>query len=141
MVTTKERTELRDVLVGQGYSWEYIDEWQPKITLYRHAPTMTESGQVVSPIGTMVENLPGNPDYVSRKAKLGMLPYPMGEGCECKWCAVRSTHAEPITETGEEFTSEESVPCQECGEEVSALTKAGALSRLRVHMKTHQNTD
>ena len=27
--------------------------------------------------------------------------------------------------------------CQECGEPVYALTKAGAVSRLRVHMKTH----
>ena len=141
MVNLSDRQRMRSDLVAAGYSWEYIDEWQPKTTLYRHAPTMSEDGQVISPVGTKVENLPGNPDYVSRKAKLGMLPYPPGEGCECKWCAVHSTHAEPVTETGEELTPEESVACQECGEEVSAFTKAGTLSRLRVHMKTHQNTD
>jgi hypothetical protein len=33
------------------------------------------------------------------------------------------------------------VMCQECGEEVSAVTKAGALSRLRVHTKSHQGTE
>ena len=140
MVTTVERQRQRAELVAQGYSWEYIDEWQPKTTLYRHPPGLSIEGDEVFPVGTPIKGVPGNPDYVLRKSRLGMLPYPPGEGCECKWCAVRSTHAEPVTETGEEFTSEESVPCQECGEEVSALTKAGALSRLRVHMKTHQGS-
>ena len=38
----------------------------------------------------------------------------------------------------EDAEPKESVMCQGCGEEVFALTKAGALSRLRVHAKTHQ---
>ena len=62
MVTTKERTEIRAELVGQGYSWEYIDGWQPKITLYRHRE-IKNGEEVVSPVGTKVENLPGNPFY------------------------------------------------------------------------------
>jgi hypothetical protein len=138
MVTTSERTRLREELVGQGYSWEYVDGWPPKINLYRHAPIMSESGNIITPVGTKVVNLPGNPDYVMRKSRLGMLPYPPSETCVCRWCAARNVHAEPVTETGKEYTAEESVACQECGEEVTALTKAGALSRLRVHMKTHQ---
>ena len=62
MVTTKERTDLRKELVGQGYSWEHIDEWQPKVTLYWHTEKVTPSGDVVSPVGTAVKGLPGNPD-------------------------------------------------------------------------------
>jgi hypothetical protein len=141
MVTTKDRTQLREELIGQGYSWEYVDGWQPKITLYRHAPVMSEDGQVVTPVGTKVSGLPGNPDYVLRKARLGMLPYPVGESCECKWCVARNIKAEPVTEEGEAFTEQESVSCQVCDEVVTALTKAGALSRLRVHMKLHESAE
>ena len=137
MVTTKERTEIRAELVGQGYSWEYIDGWQPKITLYRHRDI--KNGEVVvSPVGTKIENLPGNPDYVLRKSKLGLLPYPPSDTCECRWCEARS--AEVATEVTEEQVEEpkESITCDECSEELSASTKAGAMARLRVHKKTHQ---
>ena len=137
-LTTRERIEIREQLIGQGYSWEYVDGWQPKISLYRHAATLTQDGVVISPIGAKLENLPGNPDYVLRKSRLGLLPYPPSDACECRWCASRNAQAEPVTESGEEYTNEESVICQECGDPVTALTKAGALSRLRVHMKTHQ---
>ena len=138
MVTTRERTELRSELVGQGYSWEYVDGWQPKITLYRHAEKLNTSKEVVSSIGTKVENLPGNPDYVLRKARIGLLPYPPSDTCECRWCEARS--AEVIIEVTEEQVEEpkESITCDECSEELSASTKAGAMSRLRVHKKTHQ---
>ena len=137
MVTTNERTKLRDELVGQGYSWEYIDGWQPKITLYRHRDI--KNGEVVvSPVGTKVENLPGNPDYVLRKARIGLLPYPPSDTCECRWCEARA--AEVVIEVTEEQVEEpkESITCDECSEELSAATKAGAMSRLRVHKKTHQ---
>ena len=85
-ITTKERTELRQELVGQGYSWNYIDEWQPKVTLHRHAALKNPSGEIVSPIGTKLENLPGSPDYVNRKARLGLFPWPPGSSCTCRWC-------------------------------------------------------
>jgi hypothetical protein len=85
-ITTKERTELRTELVGQGYSWNYIDEWQPKVTLYRHMALTNPSGETVSPVGVALENLPGNPDYVSRKARLGLFPWPPGNACTCRWC-------------------------------------------------------
>ena len=140
MVTTRERTQIREELVSQGYSWEYVDGWQPKITLFRHTPLMNLSNEIVSPIGSKVDNLPGSPDYVLRKARLGMLPYPPGDTCECRWCVATKVNVEPSKES-EDTEPQESVMCQDCGEEVFALTKAGALSRLRVHMKTHKGTE
>jgi len=138
MVTASDRLRMRADLVAQGYSWEYIDEWQPKTTLYRHAPGLDVEGTVAFPVGTPLKGVPGSPDYVLKKARLGMLPYPPGETCECRWCSIRNAHAEPVTEEGKAAIEEESVICQDCGEAVEALTKAGALSRLRVHMRTHK---
>jgi hypothetical protein len=87
-MTTKERTELRGELVGQGYSWNYIDEWQPKVTLYRHRDLKNPKGIVVSEAGTKIVGLPGNPDYVSRKARQGLLQWPPSESCTCRWCGA-----------------------------------------------------
>ena len=89
-ITTKERTELRQELVGQGYSWNYIDEWQPKVTLHRHRATYNPNGEVVHDVGSKLENLPGNPDYVSRKARIGLFPWPPSVNCTCHWCARTS---------------------------------------------------
>ena len=86
-IATNERTALRQELVSQGYSWKYIDEWQPKVTLYRHRELTNPSGETVSPVGAALENLPGNPDYVSRKARLGLFPWKPGTACSCRWCA------------------------------------------------------
>ena len=85
-ITTKERTELRQELVGQGYSWNYIDEWQPKVTLHRHRATYNPNGEVVHAVGSKIENLPGSPDYVNRKARIGLFPWPPGSTCTCHWC-------------------------------------------------------
>ena len=139
-MTTSDRLRMRSELVAQGYSWEYIDEWQPKTTLYRHAPGLDTEGTVAFPVGTALKGVPGSPDYVLRKARLGMFPYLPGEACECRWCSVRNTHAEPVTEEGEAAIEEESAICQDGGKSVKPLTKPGALSRLRVHMRTHKVT-
>ena len=88
-MTTKERTELREELVGQGYSWEYVDDWPAKITLYRHREIKNPNGEIVSKAGTEVPGLPGNPDYVNRKARQGLLQWPPSETCSCKWCMDR----------------------------------------------------
>ena len=140
-LTTKERTELRSEHVGQGYSWEYVDEWQPKTTLYLHAPKLNAQGDVVKAAGTKVENLPGSPDYVLGKARIGMLPYPPSSTCECRWCTINNARADLTPEskddTEDKIAEGESVQCQDCGESMSALTKAGALSKLRVHTKAH----
>ena len=145
MVNLSDRQRMRSDLVAAGYSWEYIDEWQPKTTLYRHAPGLNINGNEVIPVGSPIKGVPGSPEYVLKKAGIGMFPFLPGDTCECKWCKARSInfkeihaeiHAEP-----KKAEPQESVICQECGEEVFAITKAGALSRLRVHAKTHQGTE
>ena len=88
-IGTRERTELRSALVGQGYHWNYIDEWQPKVSLYRHRAMVSPKGDVVSPAGTRLDNLPGSPDYVSRKAKQGLYTWPPSDACLCRWCGER----------------------------------------------------
>ena len=82
-MTTKERTDLRQELVGQGYSWKYIDEWPTKTTLYWHR----DNG--VKAVGSAVRGVPGSPDYVNRKARIGLFPWPPSEACTCRWCAKR----------------------------------------------------
>ena len=141
MVMTNDRQRMRTELVSQGYSWEYIDEWQPKTTLYRHAPGLNINGKEVFPVGTPIKGVPGNPNYALKKAKLGMFPYLPGEKCACMWCSARYPHAEPDAEPVDPAVEKAFVMCQQCGEKVNALTRAGALSRLRVHMKVHRVTE
>ncbi len=85
-IGTRERTQLRDELTSQGYHWNYIDEWQPKVTLYRHRALVSPSGDVVSQVGTALHNLPGNPDYVSKKTRIGLFTWPPSDSCRCQWC-------------------------------------------------------
>ena len=89
-IGTKERTELRDKLVSQGYDWNYIDEWQPKVTLYRHCPVYSPSGDMASPRGTAIKNLPGHPDYVHKKGRIGLFTWPPSDTCTCRWCVEES---------------------------------------------------
>jgi hypothetical protein len=146
MVTTVERQRLRQELVSQGYTWDYMDTWQPKTTLYRHAPGLGVEGKIVFPVGTAIKGVPGNPDYVARKSRLGMLPYPPTDSCECRWCVDRMGGPEIIEvakEIAKEWDGDEesvlsSVTCQTCGFDAEARTHPGALSKLRVHMKTHE---
>ena len=90
-IGTRERIQLRDELTSQGYHWNYIDEWQPKVTLYRHRALVSPSGDLVSPVGTALHNLPGNPDYVSKKMRIGLFTWKPGEGCSCRWCNQKVT--------------------------------------------------
>jgi hypothetical protein len=102
-ITTKERTELRKDLVGQGYHWDYIDEWQPKVSLYRHRAMISPSGELVSDVGTKLDNLPGSPDYVNRKGRQGLYPWPPGDTCTCRWCAKREPVSQPIAPSAEKM--------------------------------------
>jgi hypothetical protein len=136
MVNLSDRQRMRSELVAVGYSWEYIDEWQPKTTLYRHAPGLDINGNEVFPVGSAIKGVPGSPDYVLRKSRIGMFPFLPGDTCECRWCSANRVNVE-VTDKPKIEEPQESVICQDCGEEVFALTKAGALSRLRVHMKSH----
>jgi hypothetical protein len=138
VMTTKERTELRNELVSQGYAWEYVDEWQPKTTLYLHRARTNPEGDVVKPVGTKISGVPGNPDYVARKARIGMLPYPPSDTCECKWCAVGNVNKDKVTDSGEKVDEmPESATCSECGKVERALTSQAAQMKIRVHLKTH----
>ena len=106
-MNTKERTDLREELVSQGYSWKYIDEWQPKITLYRHRDMKNTGGEIVSEAGTKIEGLPGTPDYVTRKARQGLLQWPPSDSCTCRWCVNRrgATEAPVASEETRETSS------------------------------------
>jgi hypothetical protein len=89
MVSFKDRNTTKEELVNAGYALEYIDSWQPKTVLYRHADGLNVEGDVVYPHGSQVKGVPGNPEYVLRKAKIGFLPYPPNEHCNCRWCVER----------------------------------------------------
>ena len=132
-----ERNKMKTELASLGYSMKYIDEWQPKTTLYRHKPSYNIAGEVSEGIGTTTKGVPGNPDYVLRKAHIGLFPWPPTEKCECKWCAERlvTTLSNVVEEQAEEL--EPIAICRECKQEFSSSTDAGALSMLRVHSKVH----
>ena len=102
-ISTSERTALREELVSQGYSWAYIDEWQPKITLYRHRELKNPNGEIVGESGTKLVGLPGNPDYVSRKARQGLLQWPPSESCTCRWCGASKGAEKPESAKGKRF--------------------------------------
>ena len=89
MAGITERNKQKNELAGIGYSFLYIDEWQPKTTLYRHKPSYYVSGEMDSDVGTAVKGVPGSPDYVLRKAKIGLFPWPPSAECSCKWCGER----------------------------------------------------
>ena len=88
---------MREELTGIGYSWEYLDTWQPKTVLYRHADGLNAEGEVVHPYGSEVRGVPGNPDYVIKKAKIGFFPYPPNPHCGCHWCLERKGKEEAVT--------------------------------------------
>ena len=140
MVTTAQRIELREELVANGYSWDWIDSPTPHFSLYRHAPGLSVDGNIVFPVGTVIKGLPGNPDYAVKKARLGLLPFPPNDTCECRWCTARRVDVEPGESKVEEEIGKESQMCQECGQSFFALTGPGALSKLRVHVKSHEST-
>ena len=64
MVSFRDRRATREELVNAGYSWEYLDTWQAKTVLYRHADGLNVEGDVVPPHGSTVEGVPGSPEYV-----------------------------------------------------------------------------
>jgi hypothetical protein len=101
MAGIAERNRQKNELASIGFSLRYIDEWQPKTTLYRHKPSYTVSGEVAAVVGTAVTGVPGSPDYVLRKAKIGLFPWPPSEECTCKWCAERNQEKEPVAEAAE----------------------------------------
>jgi hypothetical protein len=133
MVEYKDRRVMRQELASSGYSMEYLDEWQPKTTLYRHAPGMTVNGDIAFPVGTEVPNVPGNPDYVLRKARIGMLPYPPNDACTCRWCKDRAASKQPKATPAETRCEVEG-----CSWVATAATERGRKGSLSLHVRrTH----
>ena len=89
-----ERNQQKNALARAGFTLGYIDEWQPKTTLYRHKPSYNMEGDITEDVGTSVRGVPGSPDYVLKKALIGLFPWVPSENCTCEWCAER-TAAEP----------------------------------------------
>jgi hypothetical protein len=145
MVGITERNQQKLELANAGFSLKYIDDWQPKTALYRHKPSYNVAGDVSEGIGTTTKGVPGNPDYVLRKARIGLFPWPPSGSCECRWCV--EVRIEGVAEEGEAEVAEEaaatlsSVPCPDCSFVASAPTGSGASSRLRAHSKTHSRED
>jgi len=82
-----ERNKLKEELAGLGYSLKYIDEWTPKTRLYRHKASYNVEGHIMDEVGTYMDNVPGNPDYVQKKARIGLFTWKPGPDCSCRWCA------------------------------------------------------
>ena len=99
MAGISERNKQQKLLADIGYSLRYIDEWQPKTTLYRHKPDYNIDGDIVQDVGSTVKNVPGNPDYVMKKSKIGQFGWPPSDTCECRWCVERSTIAQKDRES------------------------------------------
>ena len=97
MAGITERNKMKDELIDLGYSMRYIDEWQPKTRLYRHKAAYNVDGAMMEDVGTFVENVPGSPDYVMRKSKIGLYTWPPSESCTCRWCAERNKSVAPVS--------------------------------------------
>jgi hypothetical protein len=127
-----ERNKMKTELAGIGYSLKYIDEWQPKITLYRHKPACTVEGDIAKDIGTAIPNLPGNPDYVLRKSKIGLFQWPPSDTCECQWCKVRVAEKAKVEN---KVSKEYRCDIQDCGFDANGKDHAAKSSSLRMHMR------
>ena len=122
MANVTERNKMRQDLASIGYSLDYINEWQPKIRLYRHTASMNVSGKISEDVGTYIDNVPGAPDYVLRKSRMGLFRWPPSDECECKWCTARV--AEKLSDS-----------CIECDFQAKGDTPQAIASSLRMHVQ------
>jgi hypothetical protein len=105
---------------------DYIDEWQPKTTLYRHKASYNTEGVIAEDIGSTVKQVPGNPDYVLKKAKIGLFPWKPGSECSCQWCS------EVVAEV-EEKPKMLYKMCDKCDFEGKAKSNSGLYSTMAAH--------
>ena len=125
-----ERNKLKQELAGLGYSLKYIDEWAPKTRLYRHKASYNVEGQIMDEIGTYMDGVPGNPDYVQKKARIGLFTWEPGPECSCAWCVVNFAESKD----GDKFT-ETCTMCKFVGE---SKNKIGLFNVMKSHKnKTH----
>ena len=132
MAGITERNQQKMELVNSGFSMRYIDEWQAKTILYRHKASLNVQGEVVRDVGTTLTGVPGNPDYVLRKAKIGLFPWKPGVSCDCKWCKDSYVEPAPEPEVNSEMVTK---TCEECGFIAEAANLAGASSKLTFHKR------
>ena len=121
-----ERNKLKQELAGLGYSLKYIDEWAPKTRLYRHKASYNVEGEVMDEVGTYMDNVPGNPDYVQKKAKIGLFTWKPGPECRCRWCAESFVKIPEKKDVAY-------VSCGSCNFVAEAKTKSASLSKMRSH--------
>ena len=57
----KTPAKLSEELARLGYTWEYLDKWQPKVDMYWHVDQVNVAGEVVGRAGAKLPNLPGHP--------------------------------------------------------------------------------
>ena len=129
MVGITERNKQKLELANRGFSLRYIDEWQPKTTLYRHKASYNPQGEILMDVGTSAKGVPGNPDYVLRKAQIGLFPWKPNESCECQ-CCQETDWEEKEPEMVQGF-------CDVCGVEVEARNNAGVSSKLTFHKRAN----
>lgn len=86
----EERERLRGELAKLGVKGSYLDSWQPKQDGWRHRAGLNVDGVEVSPAGSKVPNMPGNPDTTVRLAVRGIFPYRPSSSCKCKDCRARA---------------------------------------------------
>jgi|TARA_R100000963_G_C4606087_1_gene78092 hypothetical protein len=122
-----ERNQIKEELINLGYSMKYIDDWQPKTTLYRHREAFNSEGTITDAVGTSVVNVPGNPDYVLRKARIGLFPWEPSESCECQWCVSRAIEAKEEDKAAG--------ACSHCDYVGNAPTPRGVRSQIADHIK------
>ena len=110
MAGITERNRQKEELTNIGFSMKYIDTWQPKTTLYLHKPSYNVSGEISADVGTAVKGVPGNPDYVLRKARIGLFPWIPSETCTCKWCVSQQVAEEYVVGSAPTMTTSSPQP-------------------------------
>ena len=128
MANITERNKQKVDLANAGFAMKYIDAWQAKTVLFRHKASVNSEGKISGAVGTTVTGVPGNPDYVLRKAKIGLFPWKPEVSCSCQWCRETNWKAqEPTTVKG--F-------CDACGFEAEAKNSSGIGAKLAFHKKS-----
>ena len=99
---TDDRQRFRKELNSLGYHHEYIDTWQPHVTMWWHKPQLNAEGTIVKPVGSESPPQPGHPDTQLRLSSRGLLPWRPSETCMCSYCQARDWDA-PIQQANEQF--------------------------------------
>jgi hypothetical protein len=153
-MNTAERQTLKRELATFGIKGDYLEGWQPREDLWRHAPKFNLNGAQTSPAGAIVPNQPTEWDHKLRLAKRGVLQWKPTKDCACKACRERdwtraeiddigqiTMVAEPVASPFKEFEAPrkqrakvERVKCPDCDFLVKARSKNPGAS-MRFHRR------